>query len=128
MDKNDPTTLRAQERSRLGLPREQNILRTNHLKISHAGSRGVPIDEHIEVLQYANRFSVTAAARHYKWSKSSIYRWILRLDPLQMTGNKPHVILTGLDQFLLAMCFYFYPRSTANEQATFILANGGTEA
>ena len=76
MNRRDPATTCAQERSRLGLPREQNVLRTHHIPKPVAGSRGVCVDTRIEALQYANQFSVPAAARKFNVDKSTIYRWI----------------------------------------------------
>ena len=128
MNQRDPATTRARERSRLGLAREQNILRTRHIPKQVAGSRGVSVETRVEVLQYANQFSVAAAARKFNVSQSSVYRWTRRVDPLQMTGNHSRVVLTGLDQFLLTICIFLHPRSKADEQATFILANGGARA
>ena len=128
MNRRDPATTRAQERSHLGLPREQNVLRTFHIPKPVAGSRGVCVDIRLEALQYANQFSVAAAARKFNVSKASIYRWTEQIDPLQMTGNQSRVILTGLDQFLLSVCIFLHPRSTADKQATFIIANGGARA
>ena len=121
----DPTTERARQRSRLGLTRETNILRTKHDPKPTSGSRGVSLELRNDVLQYATQYTVAAASRKFNISSSSIYRWIIRMDPLQMSGNKSRVILTGLDQFLLTMCIYLHPRSKADEQAAFILANGG---
>ena len=124
----DPTTFRARERSRLGLSREINVLRTDHHKEPTSGAKGYSIEKRIACLQFVNQFSVAAASREFKVSKGTIYRWIERIDPLQMTGNNERVFLTGLDQFLLTMCIYLHPRSTADEQATFIYANGGARA
>ena len=124
----DPTTEQAHQRSRLGFTRETNILRTKHSPKPTSGSRGVSLEIRNDVLQYANQFTVAAASRKFNVNASSIYRWIIRMDPLQMSGNKSRVILTGLDQFLLIMCIYLHPRSKADQQAAFILANGGGEA
>ena len=84
----DPTTERAHQRSRLGLTRETNILRTKHSPKPTSGSRGVSLEIRNDVLQYANQFTVAAASRKFNVNASSIYRWIIRMDPLQMSGNK----------------------------------------
>ena len=125
MDRLDRTDHRCKQRSRHGLGREQNLHRTNHLVEPTSGSRGVSIHKRIKVLQYATAYTVGAASRKFDVHPSSIYRWMRRIDPFQMTGNKERYILTGLDQFLLAMGIYLYPRASADELATFIFVNGG---
>ena len=94
----DAATERAKERSRLGYSREQNVLRTKHIPKTTSGSRGVSIDDRSAILQYAIEVSVPAAARKYDVSTRSIYRWMDRLDPIQMTGNQERASLTGFDQ------------------------------
>ena len=127
MDSYDATNRRCRERSRLGLDREQNLLRTNHLVDATSGSRGVSIHKRVKVVQYAHTYTVASAARKFDVHASTIYRWIDRIDPLQMTGNKSRYVLTGLDQFLLSMGIYLYPRASTDELATFIFVNGGAE-
>ena len=44
-----------------------------------------------------------------------------------MTGNKQWFVLTGLDQFLLSMGIYLYPRVSTDKLATFIFVNRGAQ-
>ena len=124
----DAATERARERSRLGYTRERNVLRTKHIPRTTSGSRGVSIDDRSAILEHAIQLNVGAASRKYDVSQKSIYRWMERLDPIQMTGNRERVILTGFDQYLLTMCIYLHPRARADQQAAFILENGGAAA
>ena len=124
----DPTTRRARERSRLGLPRDPQQVRTTHDTIPTSGSKGVPVHLRQSCVEYAVAHNVEAAARSYPYSKASIHRWMNRIDPYQMTGNKERSILVGRDPFLLVMSVYLYPRADADERAAFIFANGGSQA
>ena len=46
--------------------------------------------------------------------------------PYRMSGGIPRQQLTGHDQLLLSICLFIYPDATADEIATFIVANGGS--
>ena len=87
MNRNDPTDIRAKERSRLGLPREVESLRTNHEVEQKAGSKGIPLWKRWRIIEFAVEFSVAAASRKYEVSKASIWRWMERAEPYQQTGN-----------------------------------------
>ena len=126
MDRDNPTNQKCKEHSHLGLGRKQNLLRTNHLVDSTSGSRGVSIHKRIKVLQYANTYTVASASRKFDVHASSIYHWVDWIDPaLQMTGNKQQ--FTGLDQFLLSMGIYLYPRDSTDKLVTFIFVNRGAQ-
>ena len=49
----------------------------------------------------------------------SIVRWILREDPLAMTGNEAHSRLYGVHLFRLAFYRRLYPKCTADEMRVF---------
>ena len=119
---------RARQRSRLGLTRELQTPRDTHNKKPTSGSRGVPLFRREECVEYASLYSVEAAKRKYGYSRSSIYKWMQRIDPYEMSGNKDRQNLVGLDQFLLSMSVFLFPRMQADERATFIVANGGGRA
>ena len=122
----DEATSRAQERSRLGLTREEHVFRTHNTPQPRAGSKGVAKYLREKCLDYAVGVSISAASRKYGFAESTIYRWFERIDPLQMTGNKSRTNLVGHDQFLLTMSVFLYPRMDADERATFIVSNGGS--
>ena len=128
MNNRDPASHRAQERSRLGLTREDHVLRTEHDAAPTAGSKGVPKYLRESCLEYAVGVSVPAAARKFGVDETTIYRWFQRVDPYQMTGNKPRTNLVGYDQFLLSMSVFLYPRMDADKRAAFIVNNGGSRA
>ena len=122
------TTARAREQSCLGLSRELRTTRTEHDSEAKAGSKGVSLKKRWKVLEYAVAYSIPAAARKYDVSTRSIYRWMERAEPYQMTGNHEQQNLVGHDQFLLAMSIYLYPAMNSDKRAAFIYANGGGEA
>ena len=122
----DPTDARAKERSRLGLSREEQTLRTNHENNPTSGSKGVSLQQRCIILNYAMEYSDKAAAEKFDCSERSIQRWKNRVEPLQMTGNRERHILVGLDQLLLTMSVYLYPSMNSDERAAFIYANGGS--
>ena len=126
MPNDDNATARAHERSRLGLTREDHVFRTNNDPAPRAGSKGVAKHLRETCLDYAVGVSIAAASRKYGFSESTIYRWFERIDPYQMTGNRPRTNLVGYDQFLLTMSVFLYPRMDADERAAFIVSNGGS--
>ena len=127
-NRDDPTTSRARERSRLGLSRELQQVRTAQDTMPTSGAKGVPVHLRQACIEYAITHTVAAASRRFGYSTSSIYRWMDCMNPFHMTGNKERSILVGHDQFLLAMSIYFYPRADADKCAAFIVANGGSQA
>ena len=128
MEHQDPATARAHKRSRLGLTREDKVLRTKHDAKPTARSKGIPLAIREDVVDYAVAVSVPAASQKYGVSTSIIYRWMERIEPYQMTGNAPRANLVGYNQFLLTMSIYLFPRMSTDERAAFIVANGGSEA
>ena len=83
MNSTDPATQRARERSRLGLTREQQVIRTSHDAAPTAGSKGVPKYLPEQCLEYALGVSVPAAAQKFGFSESTVYsRWFEQVDPV----------------------------------------------
>ena len=124
----DVATERARERSRLGLPREMEQVRTQHVADPTNGSKGVPKHMREKCIDYALEYSVASAHYKFGYSQASIYRWMERIDPFLMTGNTERRNLVGRDQFLLSMSVFLFPRMQADERAAFIVANGGGQA
>ena len=121
------STTEARERSEAGLSRQVNVTRTNN--ISHpcfGGSQGYPLFFRRDVLFWEARHGVDFVIRRYNISKASVYRWKIRIEPFQQSGNKPKEEIIGFDQFLLVMCLYIFPRSESDVIAMFIAVNGGT--
>ena len=117
------------ERSRLGYSRDLQLSRTDHVADPrNGGSRGVPLATRLEVLDFVMAYNVPAAARQFGYHETTIYRWMQRVIPYRMTGNKERVNLVGFDQFLLTLAIFFYPRASADSHCAFILANGGGQA
>ena len=81
-----------------------------------------------KILEYAVAYSISTAARKFDVSKRSIYRWMHRAEPYEMTGNRERENLVGYDQFLLSMSVYLFPSMSCDERAAFIYANGGNQA
>ena len=122
----DSALKRAQERSRLGLPRVLQVPRTdNAADPSHGGSTGYNIHKRADILTFAAANSVSMAAQEFGVSRSTIYRWIERSLPCHQTGNKEREILVGKDQLILAISLFLYPRASADEHCAFIASRGG---
>ena len=77
------------------------------------------------VLGFADEHGVKEASDVFNVSRSSIYKWYVRLHPFRRTGNGERTKLVGRDQLLLALGVYIYPLACADELCAFIVANGG---
>jgi transposase len=89
------------------------------------GSAGYPLSFRKDVLKAVEDLGMKTAAAVFGVSIKSVRRWEQRIEPFRQTGNKQRVNLVREDQILLAICMSIYPRSTADDVASFIIANGG---
>ena len=112
-------------RSRAGLSRESNPRTNNISHPSLGGSQGYPLYLRRDILYWESRYGIDFVVDRFLVSKSSVYRWKNRIEPLQQTGNIEREILTGNDQLILSIGLFLYPRMSNDELATFISANGG---
>ena len=71
-------------------------------------------------------YGVEYAVQKFNVSPASIYRWKQRIFPLHQTGNSERELLTGLDQYLMIVGLFLYPRMTNNQLSVFIAINGGS--
>ena len=115
----NPEDQRARTRSALGLTRELQVGRTNAPHPARGGARGYAVHERqAEIDAFHNREPIRA-------SLASIYRWMERLEPHRMTGNKEKEKLVGAGQMLLVIFLYAFPDAHADEIATFIWNESG---
>ena len=121
----DPSSHEAIHRSRAGLSRESNPRTNNISHPSLGGSQGYPLYLRRDILYWESRYGIDFVVDRFLVSKSSVYRWKNRIEPLQQTGNIEREILTGNDQLILSIGLFLYPRMSNDELATFISANGG---
>ena len=122
----DTSDERAHLRSKLGLCRELQTTRSkNNPEPSKGGTRGYPVWFRQRVLAYAGFHGVRAAAEHWGCCEKSVRNWQERVIPFRMTGGMQRTSIVAGDQLLLAIGLFIYPSSTADEIATFIIANGG---
>jgi transposase len=116
----------AKWRSAMGLSRELKMRRSSnapHPKVG--GSSGYPLSFRRDVLRMVDKIGTKGTAAKFGVSIRSIQRWVRRVEPYRATGNKQREVLTDLDQFLLTLCLNIYPRASADDIASFIVANGG---
>ena len=116
----------AATRSNQGLSRESEVRTNNSTHPSFGGSHGYPLWLREDILMYEQLYGIDYAAWKFSVSKQSIYRWKVRVEPLQQTGNKEKDVLTGIDQYLLITGLFLYPRLSDDKLALFIAINGGT--
>jgi hypothetical protein len=109
----------ASERSRQGQSRELQQQRGPQPAPSRGGAPGYPEFFRDQDLVRAANGDPTVA------STSSIRRWIQRIQPHRMTGNRERSRLVGYDQFLLCLCYLTWPHVQADEAASFVYRNGG---
>jgi len=123
----DPANTRATTRSKLGLVRENQRLRTGHYpNPARGGTRGYPLWLRTKAMNTLEREgSYHIAARTTGCSTSSVRRWARRILPYIMSGGTQRESLTGADQLLLSICLFIYPAAASDEIAIFIHANGG---
>ena len=115
---NDPDKV-ASERNRRGQSRELQQQRTQQPAPSRGGTSGYPeFFRGQDLIRAANGDATVASA-------SSVRRWIQRIQPHRMTGNRSRRSLVGYDQLLLCLCYHIWPHVQANEVAAFIHRNGG---
>jgi hypothetical protein len=87
---------------------------------SRGGTRGYPLwMRGQEIVKAANNQQTFA-------SRSSIWRWQIRIEPFRMTGNSDRNTLTGFDQLLLCYFKWLYPEASADECSAYIYNNGGS--
>jgi len=115
----NPEDQRAQTRSDLGLTRERQVARMFSQPPSRAGSRGY------ETNWRQTQIAAFLKNEPFEASIASIYRWMDRVVPHRMTGNKEKAKLVGWDQMLLVIFLFAYPDALADEIATFIWNESG---
>ena len=121
----DYETTRARKRSKYGLSRELSRERTQHNENpAVGGARGYPMwYRHYAIERVTNDgFDVI---NEIPGSRASVYRWLDRMNPYQMTGNHERANLVGGDMLLMALAYYIWPDAHLNEVAAFIYNNGG---
>ena len=112
---NDPADERADSRRRLQLSRELEVNRQRLPHPSFGGTRGYPLwFRQLEVDRYEDELLPTVA------SPMSVRRWITRIIPYRMTGNKEKTKLIGEDLILLGIISIVYPQASQNEMALYI--------
>ena len=115
----DPADQRADSRRRLQLSRE---LEKGHKSLHHpskGGTRGYPVwFRRAEITRSLNNLPTTA-------HPISISRWIARLNPYRMTGNREKAELVGGDLILLGILAIIYPQASQDEMAMFTYSEGG---
>ena len=79
---------------------------------SRGGSRGYSTD--------FRALALTLPTGQSGASRSSLWRWQQRLNPLVQTGNGPKTILQGEHKFLLTLYRMAYPKAMASEIICFI--------
>jgi transposase len=89
------------------------------------GSAGYPMSFRVDVMNSVDVVGIKATSQVYGVSRRTIKRWAERIVPFRQTGNKQKLVLTADDQILLTLCYTIYPRSSADNAAAFIFANGG---
>ena len=127
LNDNNPANTRAVTRSRLGLVRETQRFRTGHYPNPARGvTRGYPLWLRTKSLNlFETHGSYRVAAHISGCNTSSLRRWIRRILPSKMSGNRQREHLTGPDQLLLSICIYIFPAASLDEIAIFIHSNGG---
>ena len=116
----------AKRRSDAGLSRIEKTFRTNNNQHpKKGGSHGYPLWLRIEVMDHVYAHGMNSATVHYNISKKTIRRWLRRLAPYHQTGNHDKESIVGIDQILLCICLFLYPRAKDDKVAAFIFANGG---
>ena len=127
LNDHDPANTRATTRSKLGLMRENERLRTGHYpNPARGGTRGYPLwlrTKAINSLEREESYQIAACTTGC--STSSVRRWARRILPYRMSGGPQRESLTGADQLLLSICLFIYPEASADEIAIFIHVNGG---
>ena len=117
---------RANDRSQQGLERVSESQTNNHSHPSFGGSHGYDLWFREDVLSHESLYGIKSAADYFGVSMASIYRWKKRLYPSQQTGNREKGTLTGLDQYLMVVGLFLYPRMSNNQLSVFITINGGS--
>jgi transposase len=116
---------RAAERSKAGLTRELQVLRSEYAPHpSHGGARGYPAFYREEVLTAVEQGGM-AAVDAFTVSCATVYRWLQRPEHYRMTGGNERNNLVEQDQLLLSMVLFMYPNARADQIGAFIYNNGG---
>ena len=116
----DPADERADSRRRLQLSRELEVDRQAFPHPSVGGSRGYPLwFRRLELDWFRQGLPPSVA---HPWSVS---RWLERVVPYRMTGNREKGELVGTDLILLGVITIVYPQASQDEMAMFIYSEGG---
>ena len=116
----DPADERADMRHRLQLSRELEVDRRSLTHPSVGGTRGYPV--WFRTLEVRRRVrGLPPAVAHPR----SVERWLGRLIPYRMTGNREKTDLVGADLILLGVISIVYPQASQDEMALFIYSEGG---
>ena len=104
----------------LGLPRILELNRGAPIPHpSRGGSRGYPVwFQEDQLWRYLNNLPFSV-------SQASIRRWIARIHPHRMTGNRESATIIGFEQFLMWMFLVAYPEAQDDEVAAFIAEHTG---
>ena len=115
----DPADERAERRRRLQLSRELENPRKSLHHPSFGGTRGYPVwFRHLEIDRFRR-------GEHTVAHRDSLHRWLRRVIPHRMCGNKEKTELVGLDLILLGVVSIIYPMSSQEEMAMYIYSEGG---
>ena len=127
LNNHDPASTCAITRSRLGLARETQELRTGHYPHpGRGGTRGYPLWLRTTAVNNLHTYgNYRRAALSVGYSAQSVRRWERRIIPFRMAGGIEREQLTGADQLLLSICIYVYPEASSDQIAAFIHSNGG---
>ena len=116
---NDPADLDARSRRSLGMVRRLQQERRDLPHPSRGGTRCYPVWWCEQEVQQFIEGDDTES------SSSTVYRWIERVRPYRMAGNKDSNRLVSFDLFLLSLCIFMHPDATQDQIATFIFNEGG---
>jgi hypothetical protein len=114
------------QRSNNGLTRELQVPRDRNMyHPASGGSHGYPLFQRYDCLQVVTYLGLDVATDMVTPSRRSLYRWMNRIEPYKMTGNKENETIVGRDLMLLVTVVYVWPDATAHDYAAFIYNNGG---
>ena len=117
---NDPADERADSRRRLQLSRELEVYRQAFPHPRVGGARGYPLwFRQLELDRFHNGLPPSVA---HPWS---VRRWVERITPFRMTGNRERCELVGMDLILLGVISIVHPQASQDEMAIYIYSEGG---
>ena len=104
-EERDPARDVEMKRRDLGMKRRLQIFCTVNAHPGNGGSRGYPVEmRHAQIDNFLQGIPNVA-------HRSSIYRWMDRINPYLMQGNRERQVLVGVDQFLMCMCLFVWPHA-----------------